>query len=126
MPKYSHPDVLTYGPNFIKTNCNKLVLVSTYALLDSYATVMANLLAESAMTSGDFTFSTVSNNVLMTTASGKTDASANTSGTASHHAFVDTVNSKVLWVTPESSGQSVTSGNPVVFPSLVYTSNQPT
>ena len=40
--------------------------------------------------------------------------------------FLDTVNSKVLWVTNETSGQSITIGNPVSFPSLVYTVNQPT
>jgi hypothetical protein len=35
------------------------------------------------------------------------------------------VNSKVLWVTEETSGQTITSGNPVNFPSLVYTAKQP-
>ena len=41
-------------------------------------------------------------------------------------AFVDSVNSKVLWVTDETTDQIVTAGNTVTFPSLVYTSNQPT
>lgn len=40
-------------------------------------------------------------------------------------AFVDTVNSKVLWVTDETSNQVVTAGNPVNFPVLVYTAQQP-
>lgn len=126
MAKYSHPDVLDNGPAFIKANCDKQVLISAYTFGDNYATVNAALLAETAMTSTDFTFGSSGNNRTLTTASGKSDSAANATGTASHIAFLDTVNSKVLWVTPESSGQSVTSGNPVNFPSLVYTSNQPT
>ena len=47
-------------------------------------------------------------------------------GAGNHIAFLDTTNSKVLWVTNETSGQSITIGNPVSFPSLVYTVNQPT
>jgi hypothetical protein len=79
------------------------------------------------MASGDFTFASSGNNRTLTTAAGKSDASANASGgSASNHiAFVDTALSKVLWVTEETSGQAVTSGNPVNFPSLVYTAVQP-
>lgn len=41
-----------------------------------------------------------------------------------HIAFTDGT-SKVLWVTDETSNQSITLGNTIVFPSLQYTSNQP-
>ena len=41
-------------------------------------------------------------------------------------AFVDSVGLKVLWVTDETTDQIITAGNTVTFPSLVYTSNQPT
>lgn len=128
MPKFVHSDVLDKGPNEIKINCNKMALISAYTFGDTYSAVNAAILAESAMSSTDFTLASSGNNRTLTTASGKQDAAANVSGgSASNHiAFVDTVNSKVLWVTPETSGQSVTSGNPVTFPSLVYTSNQPT
>lgn len=127
MTKWAHADVLDQGPNFIKSNCNKMALVSTYSAGDSYATVMANLLAEVVMASTDFTFATSGNNRTLTSASGKQDTSANASGggASMHFAFVDTVNSKVLWVTDESSDQTIYAGNPVTFPSLVYTSNQP-
>jgi hypothetical protein len=79
------------------------------------------------MASGDFTLATATNDRTLTTASGKSDASANASGgsATNHIAFVDTVNSKVLWVTEETSGQAVTSGNPVNFPVLVYKAVQP-
>lgn len=125
MAKFAHSDVLDQGPNFIKSNCNKMAVVSAYTFGDSYATVNGNILAEATMASGDFTLATATNDRTLTTAAGKTDASANATGTASHIVFVDTVNSKVLWVTEETSGQTITSGNPVNFPSLVYTAKQP-
>lgn len=126
MAKYAHPDVLDQGINYIKTNCNKIAVVSAYTFGDSYATVNGNILAEASMISTDFTLATSGNDRTLTSAAGKSDASANATGTASHIAFVDTSNSKVLWVTEETSGQSITSGNAVNFPSLVYTSKQPT
>lgn len=126
MAKWVHSDVLDNGPSFIKANCNKMAVISAYTAGDSYATVNAAVLADVAMTSTDFTLGSSGSNRTLTTASGKQDASANAAGSASHIAFLDTTNSKVLWVTSETSGQAITTGNPVNFPSLVYTSNQPT
>ena len=125
MTKWAHADVLDNGPNYIKTNCNKVILLDAYTFGDSYATVNSNLMAEAAMTPGDFTLGTSGSNRTLTTAAGKQDAAANAGGAASHIAFVDTVNSKVLWVTEETSGQTIVLGNPVTFPSLVYTAKQP-
>lgn len=125
MAKFAHADVLDQGPNFIKVNCNKVICTSAYTFGASYATVAAATLAEATMASGDFTLASSGNDRTLTTAAGKQDASANATGAASHFAFVDTVNSKVLWVTEETSGQTITAGNPVTFPSLVYTSKQP-
>ncbi len=127
MTKWAHADVLDNGPSYIKTNCNKMALISAYTAGDSYATVNAAILAEATMASGDFTLGTSGSDRTLTTAAGKSDASANaTGGSATNHlAFVDTVASKVLWVTEETSGQTITAGNPVNFPSLVYTAKQP-
>lgn len=125
MAKWAHADVLDNGINYIKTNCNKVAVISAYTAGDSYTTVSGNILAEATMASGDFTLGTSGSNRTLTTASGKQDTSANASGTASHFAFVDTANSKVLWVTEETSGQTIVLGNPVTFPSLVYTAKQP-
>lgn len=128
MAKWVHADVLDNGLNYIKNNCNKVVAIVTYADGDSYATVMnaSNIVAEAAMASGDFTVGSSGSNRTLTTAAGTSDSSANNNGDTSHFAYVDTVNSKVLWVTTESTVQTITAGNPVTFPSLVYTSNQPT
>ena len=128
MAKYAHQQVLDNGLNYIKTNCNKVALISSYTVGASYATVNAAILAEAAMTSTDFTLGSSGNNRTLTSAAGKSDASANaTGGSATNHiAFLNTTGSEVLWVTEETTGQVVTVGNPVNFPSLVYTSQQPT
>ncbi len=128
MAKYAHPDVLDNGIAYIKANCNKVALISSYAVGDSYATVNGRILAEATLASTDFTLASSGNDRTLTTASGKQDTSANASGgsATNHIAFLDTVNSKVLWVTNETSGQAITAGNPVTFPSLVYTAQQPT
>ena len=125
MATYAHPDVLDNGLNYIKTNCNKIAVVSAYTFGDSYATVNGNILAEAAMTSTDFTLGDSGNSRTLTTAAGKSDSAANATGAASHIAFVDTAASKVLRVTEETSGQTINTGNQVNFPSSVYTSNQP-
>ena len=125
MTKWAHADVLDNGPAYIKTNCNKVCVVRAYTAGDSYATVTAAILAEAALTSTDFTLASSGSNRTLTTATGKQDTSANATGAASHIAFVDTVASKVLWVTEETSGQTITASNPVTFPSLVYTAKQP-
>lgn len=127
MAFYAHPDVLDNGPNYIKNNCDKMALLSSYTAGDTYSTVNSAILAEVAMTSADFTNGSSGNDRTLTSAAGKQDASANASGggASAHFAFVDTVNSKVLWVTEETTDQTVTIGNPVTFPSLVYTAKAP-
>jgi hypothetical protein len=199
MPRFAHADVLDNGPAHVKANCDKLTLISGYTFDDSYATVVAAIVAEVAMTTTDFTHGSSGNDRTLTSASGKQDTAANAStnqydnGTATggstltladtakawsvngqagraakiiagtgagqigiivsntsdtltigeawavapdatsvykivddmHFAFVDTVNSKVLWVTQETSGQVITAGNPVNFPALVYKAVQP-
>ena len=128
MAKWVHADVLDNGIAYIKANCNKMALVSAYSAGDSYATVNAAIVADTAMANSDFTIAASGNNRTLTTAAGKSDTAANVTGggAGNHIAFLDTVHSKVLWVTNETSGQSITVGNPVSFPSLVYTVNQPT
>lgn len=128
MAKFVHPDVLDLGINNIKVNANSLRLLKAYAANDSYATVTGNSIAAVAMASSDYTLGSSGNNRTLTTASGKSaTASAGSGATPDLHlAYIDTVNSKVLWVTDETTDQVITSGNLVNFPSVVYTANQPT
>lgn len=127
MAQFAHSDVLDNGIAYIKENCNLVAIISSYSPGDSYATVTGRILAEATLTNADFTLSSSGDDRVLTTPAGKQDASANaTGGSATNHiAFLDTVNSKVLWVTQETSGQVITSGNPVTFPSLTYTAQQP-
>lgn len=129
MAKWVDSDVLDLGINRIKTNANVMHLIKAYAAGDSYATVIGNSIGNVAMTSGDYALGAGASSArTLTTASGKTaNASANSGASPNLHlAFVDSVNSKVLWVTDETTDQVVTAGNPLAFPSVVYTSNQPT
>jgi hypothetical protein len=129
MAKWVDSDVLDLGINRIKTNANKQILLKAYTAGDSYATVNGtNNIAEVAMATGDYTLgASGSNRTLTTTAKSGVTATANSGASPNLHlAFVDTTNSKVLWVTDETSDQVVTSGNTVNFPAVVYTSNQPT
>ena len=131
MSRYAHADVLDNGPQYVKTNCNKVILLSAYT--STYATANgANKVAEASLVTGDFAISGADGaaRVLTATLTGKSGGNALQTvspGTDMHIAFVDTVNSKVLYVTEESSDQAITSGNPVQFNSNpTYTSGQPT
>lgn len=128
MAVWVHQDVLDNGLNDIKNNVNKVVAIIAYSAGDSYATVMnaANIVAESAMTGTDFTLASSGSDRTLTSSAALSDSAANNDGNPTHFAFVDTVNSKVKWVTAESSGQVVTAGNQVLLPSLVYKAKQPT
>jgi hypothetical protein len=127
MAKFVHADVLDNGLNGIKNAATRMILVSAYTAGDSYATVQANKLAEATMTSTDFTLGSSGNNRTLTTASGKSaTATASAGGSPDLHIAFTDGSAKVLWVTDETSNQPITSGNTINFPSLVYTSQQPT
>lgn len=126
MAKFAHADVLDGGLNAIKNVATKMILVSTYTTADTYATVVANKLAEVTMAAADFTISSSGSNRQLVSAAGKSaSATAGAPAPNLHIAFTDGA-AKVLWVTDETSDQPITSGNTVNFPSLTYTSNQPT
>ena len=127
MAKWVRSGVLDNGLNDIKTNATHMLLIKAYTVADSYATVVGNIVADVTMASGDYTLASSGSNRTLTTASGKSaTASANSGATPNLHiAFTDGA-ANVIWVTDETSDQVVTSGKTVNFPSIVYTSNQPT
>lgn len=130
MAKYASPEFLDGGFTAFKANVNSMRLLKAYAAGDSYATVTGNSVASVAVSTSDFTLSGADAAArVMTLASGKVDSSADASSGSSpdlHIAFIDTVNSKVYWVTDETSDQVITLGNSVTFPGLTYTKSQPT
>lgn len=127
MAIWAHAKVLTDGIAYIKANCDKIVAIKTYSPGDSYAIVTGagNILAEAALTSSDLIISASGADQKLTSAAGKQDLSANAGGVVTQIGFLNSSGSEVLWVTDETSGQTVVMGNPVVFPSLTYTSVQP-
>lgn len=127
MAKWVASSVLDGGLTAIKTVATSMVLIKAYSAGDSYATVIGNAIAASAMVSGDYTLSSSSSNRVLTTAAGKSAvASANSGATPNLHIAFTDGSANVIWVTDETSDQVVTSGNTVNFPVLTYTNNQPT
>ena len=132
MSRYAHSDVLDNGPAYLKANCNKVILTTAYYTTYANVTHAANKVAEAALVTGDFALSGADGaaRVLTATLTGKSMGNALVAvadGTNMHLAFVDTVNSKVLYVTEESSDQAITLGNPIQLnTNPTYTSGQPT
>ena len=131
MPRFAHADLLDNGPAYLKANCNKVILIDAYS--DVYATINTTAkVGETALVTGDFAIAGAANapRILTATLTGKSAGNALktvANGTNMHFAFVDTVNSKVLLVTEESTDQSITSGNPLVINSNgTYSIPQPT
>lgn len=129
MATYINPLALEAELNYVKTNCNQIVVVASYTAGDSRATVLggSNVLASittaaSNFASSDFTVGTSGNARTLTTPSSKSDTTADNTGTATHVVFIDSTN--VLLATTVTS-QAITAGNQVNFPSIVYTANQP-
>lgn len=126
MAVWANSLVLDNGLNHIKNNCNQMAAIANYTAGDSYAAVTGgtNVLASVAMAPSDLVISDEGTGRKITSATGKQDTSANNGGVVSHIAFLDTTNSQVLWVTNETSGQTIVQGNPINFPQLSYTSDQ--
>ena len=127
MAKYVHSDVLDGGLNAIRNGAIRMLLLKAYAAGDSYATVTGNSICEVTMASGDYALTGADGASRVLSVSAKSGSAFAGSGSTPnlHIAFTDSV-SKVLMVTDETSDQVVTSGNTINFPSLTYTSAQPT
>ena len=128
MAYFAHADVLENGPAYVKANATKIMLVSTYAFGDSYATVVANKLSEASVTTANWTWSSSGNDRVLTSTDNLTGsvAAASAAGPSNHYAVVDATTSKVLYVTEEGSDQPITSGNPITLKSVVIKATQPT
>lgn len=131
MSRYASAAMLDNGPQYLKDNCDKVILVdaftSTYATANTTAKV-----AEASLVTGDFAIAGADGaaRVLTATLTGKAGGNAIIGvnpGTNMHLVFVKTGTSEVIMVTEESSDQVITIGNPITFNSNpTYTSGQPT
>jgi len=113
MAKSVHDDVLDAALGYIRTNCDRMTACS--APPASYAEGNAGLaLAGVAMGSGDFTVADGDVSGRKVTVGQKTGAAVDGTGTATHVALLDTVHSKLLYVTTCTS-QMLTAGNSMTF-----------
>lgn len=126
MPRFEHPNCQDGGLSYIRNNCTRMVLISSYAPGDSYAVVVSRILAAAAMSPADLVISSVGLNRRLTVAN-KTDASADASGGGpdSHVGLLNDTATEVLYVTEEDAAQSIIGGNAVAIAGFVITRTQP-
>jgi len=136
-PVWSSTNVLDNGLAYLKTKCNSVVLVDyVYAAGDSYAAVRGtadvNIIAErTGIVSTDTTLAAQGTNGRKATIAAPVSnptAVKTSSGSAGYlkYAALDTVGSEVLAVWDVSVDRVIVSGDPVLFPDLIFNMNQPT
>jgi len=122
-------NVLDSGLSYIKTNCDRMVLVKAYTSADTFAVLVGNGVASTAMTSADFAIAAHSPTGRKITSTAKTAVTAYTNSGATPDLVVGFVNSSgsaVLWVSDETSDQQIYTANTVNFPAFVLAMPQPT
>lgn len=101
MAKWANSDVLDGTLNAIKNTAVVQMLISAYAVGDTYATVVANKIAQVAMAPTDYTLGSSGSNRTLTTAAKSASASvANASldtGTATSGTTTTLVNTAKAW-----------------------------
>lgn len=113
MPKFAHDDMMDAALNLVKNNANKLVICSSYptTYTEANATYM---LANQAMTSGDYALANGDTSGRKLTVAAKSGIVIANSGTATHVAVIDTVNSKIYLVTTCTSQALTANGTNTV------------
>ena len=131
MAKWANDLVLDGGLTYLKNNVTKMVLIEgaptfpyTYATWVSVSTV----LAEVTLAPTDLTIGGGGGNAArtITIAAGKSATAIKNSAASPdlHLVFTNSVDT-ILWITDETSNQTIYSGNTINFPAPVYTSNLP-
>lgn len=114
MAKFANDDIMDAGLNLIKNNCDKMVACSAQPATFAEANA-TYALADVAMTSTDFTGpANGDTSGRKITVASKSGVTVDTGGDATHVALLDTVNSRLLYVTTCPS-QGVESGGTVSF-----------
>jgi hypothetical protein len=119
MAKSAHNDVLDALGNYLKTNGNKLTACEGEPTTFEHAsstkgTATGKSLSEHTLASGDYALADDTSGRKVTIAE-QADIEVLATGDADHIAVVDTVNSKLLYVTTCTT-QTLTDGNTVTFP----------
>jgi hypothetical protein len=124
MSKWSHADVLDGGLNVIKNNVTRICVCNAQPA--SYADAITNYkLAIKTISSSDFTGpSAGSSSSRVLQSNQHTNVTIDTTGDATHVAWCDSVNSKLLHVTTTVS-QTITQGGTVTIPACNISYPQP-
>jgi hypothetical protein len=119
----AHNDLLDNGPLYLKNNCNEVTLCSqeptTYT--DAHTTYK---LASVAVTTGDFAVADGDVSGRKVTMASKTGITPTGNGTATHMAFNDTNNSKLLLV-KQITSQALLTSQAVTIPANRYEVRDP-
>lgn len=127
---FVHKDVLNNGlSELLKTN--QVAVLKSYAVADDHAVALAgpNTVLTETITGGDMSISDLNAHDRKWQCNGKagvTSLIGTSNGDDLHIAYVDTLTSRVLFVTDEITDQEITLGNPVDVPAAEYRSLQPT
>lgn len=130
---WAHSDVLDNGLTYLKTSAIKQLLISSYTNGDTYATVLANKMAEVSIAPSEWVIANGGNGARQVTSPAGKVAAATVGASGPvppatkidlFWAFTDGT-SKVLWVTNATSDTAIVVGTSYTFPALTYTSNQP-
>lgn len=121
MAKYLHPDVLDSGLEEIKNNCNQQLICN--AMPSDRADALSKALAAVAMAGIDFTIANGDAGGRKCTVTAKSGVSVTVTGTSAVAALID--GTRLLVVTDETTGQTLTAGNTVNIPTWKITFNDP-
>ena len=126
MPRFEHANCQDNGLVYIRDNCTRMALISSYTAGQSYATVVSNILAAVDMTSADLVLGT-SGGTRRIAVAGKTASAAAASGGGanSHVVLLNDDDDEVLYVTEEDAAQAIIEGNPVAIAGFTITRTQP-
>jgi hypothetical protein len=125
--KYASTAFLQGGLSYLKSSVASVRLLSNFTAGDPPATITANQLVNLAITAAAITLNTPAAGAAATATfapPAAQNAGATGGGANNTIAFCDSTGA-AIWCTPETSQQTVTIGNPVTFPTLVYTASQP-
>ena len=116
MAKWANDNMMDAGLDYVRANCNTMIVCSAQPTTYAEAT-STYALADVAMTinTGDYTLANGDTNGRKITVAAKTGVTIDTSGTATHVALVKSGDSTLRYVTTCTS-QALTAGGTVDFP----------
>ena len=126
MAKWANDALMDAGLDYIRGNCNSMIVCSAQPTTYTEAT-STYALADVAMTinTGDYTLADGDSNGRKITVAAKTGVTIDASGTATHVALVKTGDTTLRYVTTCTS-QALTAGGTVDFPAWKITIADPT